>query len=72
MEIIRLPKNTTFARLTLSKISKDRVRGLFESRGQNSGFAQDAEYESQVKAETEAIALAGRHNAAYLIIDDRT
>lgn len=72
MEIIRLPKNSVLARLTLSKISNDRVRGNFESQGQNSAFAQTAEYESQVKAETEAVALAGRHNAAYLIIDDRT
>jgi predicted transcriptional regulator len=72
MEIIRLPKNATLARLTLSKISKDRVRGIFESRGQHSGFAQDAEYDSQVNAEKEAFALAGRYNAAFLIIDDRT
>lgn len=72
MEIIRLPKNAALARLTLSKISNDRVRGVFESRGQNSGFAQDAEYESEAKAEQEAVALAHRYNAAYLIIDSPT
>lgn len=72
MEIIRLQKNATLARITLSKISNDRVRGIFESSGPHSGFAQDAEYDSQLNAETEAVALAGRYNAAFLIIDDRT
>jgi predicted nucleic acid-binding protein len=58
--------------LTLTKNSEDSFRGVFESRGQNSGFAQDAAYESEEKAEEEAVALARRYNAAYLIIDDRT
>jgi hypothetical protein len=72
MEIIRLAKGASLARLTLAKNSKDSFRGVFENFGRNSGFAQDAEYESKEKAEEEAVVLARRYNAAYLIIDDRT
>jgi hypothetical protein len=72
MEIIRLPKNATMARMTMSKSSNGWIRGVFVSQGPMSGFAEDAEYETLEKAEKAAAALAQQRNAAYLIIEDCT
>lgn len=72
MEIIRIPKGESFARLELSRAWNGRIESVFTFQNAMSGFAQKGDYQTVRLAEEAAQLLAEQRLAAFIIIEDKT
>lgn len=71
MEVVRLPKGRTEARLVLTR-SGDWIRAVTSVNSLMQGASEFGDYDSAEKAEANAIDFAIRHRADILYIEDRT